>query len=313
MIGGGYGGLRAVESLAKYEDIEITLLDKNAYHYLQIEAYGYISGRFDVHDIAIDLKNWCDGFMKHVYFVQGEATNVDLEEKCVKTDSVSLDYDYLIISTGSKINFFSFVSGLREHSYGVKALEKTYQFRQEFEDQIYRKLDKDKVTHKEINIAIGGAGLSGVEVAAEMAYIIDEYSKTIGDTTKEINIYLIDASDTILPGMGEYRIKHTQKRLEVLGVKVMTNAFIERMDDDYIYFRNGEALAYRFMIFTGGIKASDFNSKIDNEKNNINQFIGTKELTLQGYDNVFAIGDCVEIKDLVFHFLALLKLRIMAI
>ena len=57
IIGGGYGGLRAIENLAKYKDLEITLIDKNPYHYLQTEAYGYIAGRFDMHDVVIDLQN----------------------------------------------------------------------------------------------------------------------------------------------------------------------------------------------------------------------------------------------------------------
>jgi len=56
VIGGGYGGLRAVECLSKSRDIDITLIDKNPYHYLQTEAYGYIAGRFDMHDVAIDMK-----------------------------------------------------------------------------------------------------------------------------------------------------------------------------------------------------------------------------------------------------------------
>ena len=43
IIGGGYGGLRAIETLARYKDIEVTLVDKNQYHYLQTEAYGYIA------------------------------------------------------------------------------------------------------------------------------------------------------------------------------------------------------------------------------------------------------------------------------
>jgi NADH dehydrogenase len=68
VIGGGYGGLRAIEFLAKHENIEITLIDKNPYHYLQTEAYGYIAGRFDIHEIAIDLAKWCEGFKKKCDF-----------------------------------------------------------------------------------------------------------------------------------------------------------------------------------------------------------------------------------------------------
>ena len=298
VIGGGYGGLRAIETLYKYEDIAITLIDKNPYHYLQTEAYGYIAGRFDVHEVAIDLKNWCEGFKERVNFIHEEATSINFEEKIVHLNDTVLSYDYLIIATGAKTHFFSFIKGLRENSYGVKNLQRAHNFRVEFEDLIYKKLRHEEGYQEgELNIAIGGAGLSGVEVAAEMAYVLETYSKTIGDTAKEIHIYLIDASDTILPGMGKYSIEKTKKRLELLGVKILTGAFINSVDGSHIHFKNGEKIPYSFMVFTGGIKAAELNETMQNEKNSINQLIASSELNIQDHEEVFAIGDCVEIKD----------------
>ncbi|MEN8727924.1 MAG: FAD-dependent oxidoreductase [Sulfurovum sp.] len=287
-----------METLSKYQDVSITLIDQNPYHYLQTEAYGYIAGQFDVHDVAIDLKNWCEGFKNKVEFIHEEATSINFEQKNVHLNREDLFYDYLIIATGAKTNFFSFIEGLRENSYGVKNLERAHNFRMEFENLIYKKLQLEEGSNEgEVNIAVGGAGLSGVEVAAEMAYVLDNYSKTIGDTAKEIHIYLIDANDTILPGMGQYSIDNTKKRLEALGVKILTGAFINNVDASYIHFKNGEKLPYSFMIFTGGIKAAALNDTIENEKNSINQLIATPELNVQGQKDVFAIGDCVEIKD----------------
>lgn len=304
VIGGGYGGLRAIEKLAKYDDIEIILIDKNPYHYLQTEAYGYIAGKFDVHDIAIDLKNWCDGFERTVHFVHDEVTKIDFESQSVIAYDGTVSYDYLIIATGAQTNFFSFISGLEEHSHGVKTLQRAYEFRKEFEHLIYEKLqDEQNCNDGNVNIAIGGAGLSGVEVAAEMAYVLQSYSKTIGESAKEIQIYLIDASETILPGMGKYIIKHTQKRLEALGVHILTEAFIEKVDASNIYFKNGEQLAYCFMIFTGGITASELNNTVEQNKNQLNQFIANRKLNIEGYTNAFAIGDCVEIRDKNNHIL----------
>jgi len=298
VIGGGYGGLRAIEFLSKHKDIDIILIDKNPYHYLQTEAYGYIAGRFDVHDIAIDLNNWCRGFKERVRFIHEEVSSVDFDDQSVHINDLVLSYDYLIIAIGAKTNFFSFIDGLRENSYGVKNLQRAYDFRKEFENLIYTKLQDEEGCNKgELNIAIGGAGLSGVEVAAEMAYVLQSYSKTIGDTANEINIYLIDASETILPGMGQYTISNTEKRLEELGVKILTSAFISTVDASYIHFKDGEKLNYCFMIFTGGIKAAPLNDTIENEKNRLNQLIANSELNIQGHKNVFAIGDCVEIRD----------------
>nr|MBU1658715.1 NAD(P)/FAD-dependent oxidoreductase [bacterium]MBU1994852.1 NAD(P)/FAD-dependent oxidoreductase [bacterium] len=299
IIGGGYGGLRAIEFLAKYKDIHITLIDKNPYHYLQTEAYGYIAGRFDIHDIAIDLDKWCSGFKNKVNFVYEKATFIDYEKQTVEISEGQIAYDYLVIATGAQTNFFSFIEGLRENSYGVKNLRRAYNFRKEFEDLIYKKLQNEEFKDEsDINLAIGGAGLSGVEVAAEMANVIQIYSKTIGERAKAIKIYLIDASDTILPGMSPYIVTNTKKRLEKLGVKILTSAFIDKLDKTFIYFKNGEKLHYHFMIFTGGIKASNLNNTVDNEKNRINQFIANEELNIHNSKNIFAIGDCVEMRDI---------------
>lgn len=296
IIGGGYGGLRAIEFLAKHPSIEVTLIDKNPYHYLQTEAYGYIAGRFDINEIAIDLSKWCAGFKKRVNFVYDEAISIDYNIKSVKTKTNEINYDYLIIATGAQTNFFSFIKGLRENSYGVKNLMRAYNFRKEFENLIYKKLQNEDDT-SELNLAIGGAGLSGVEVAAEMAHVIESYSKTLGERAKDIKIYLIDASPTILPGMSSFIIENTKQRLEALDVKILTNAFISSMDEQKIYFKDGEELQYHFMIFTGGIKANQPSSNIISNKNRIDQFIADDYLNINNFSDVFAIGDCVEIRD----------------
>jgi len=297
IVGGGYGGLRTIECLAKHPELTITLIDKHPYHYLQTEAYGYIAGRFDLRDIAIDLEQWCSGFSHTINFVHEKANSIDYKTKQILTDTQEISYDYLVIATGAQTNFFSFIDGLREHSHGIKKLERAYKFRQEFEDLVYKQIQHKTDTQEEINLAIGGAGLSGVEVAAEMANSITTYAKSIGERTKNIKIYLLDASDTILPGMSDFIISNTQKRLQDLGVNIQTNAFITRLDEEYIYFKDNSKLRYHFMIFTGGIKASNFNSCIESQKNRAEQFIVDAYLNIDQHKELFAIGDCVAITD----------------
>jgi len=298
VIGGGYGGLRAVEHLAGVDGLQITLIDKHPYHYLQTEAYGYIAGRFDLHDVAIDLKNWCHGFARHVDFIEDEVTLVDLENRRVHLADKHLHYDYVILAIGAETNFFSFIEGLRENSFGVKQLRRAFDFRTAFERLLYSKVEHpyDEVMG-ELNIAIGGAGLSGVEIAAEMADVIKKHTKSIGESTKEIKIHLIDASSTILPGMSDFIVTRTQQRLEELGINIMTDAFIERVDSSSIHFKDGRKLDFFFMIFTGGIKVPSFRFSRDVGTNSINQFVVDEQLRIPDEPHVFAVGDCVEIRN----------------
>jgi len=298
VIGGGYGGLRAVEHLSGIEGLHITLIDKHPYHYLQTEAYGYIAGRFDLHGVAIDLKNWCLGFKKWVEFVHDEVRLVDLENKTVHLSETKLHYDYAIMAIGAETNFFSFIEGLRENSFGVKKLQNAFNFRTAFERLLYSKVeDPLNETKGVLNIAIGGAGLSGVEIAAEMADVIKKHTQSIGTSTQEIKIHLIDASTTILPGMSDFIVSRTCERLEELGIEIMTDAFIEKVDASRIHFKDGRVLDFFFMIFTGGIKVPSFKLSQEVEKNNIGQFIVDKYMCIPDEPSIFAIGDCVEIRD----------------
>jgi NADH dehydrogenase len=296
IIGAGYGGLRAIENLVENKDISLYLFDENPYHYLQTEAYGYIAGRFDLDEVVLDLNNWCHGFKRPITFIQQRVEYIDSSKNTIETaDANNYEYDYLIIATGARTNFFSFIGGMDKYGYGVKKLFRSHSFRTSFEKLLYSKLE-DKSSHgKEINLAIGGAGLSGVEIAAEMSDVVKRHTKSIGESAKEIKIYLIDASSTILPGMSPYVIKNTQKRLDELSVVTMTDSFIDKLDAQTIYFKNGRELEYTFMIFTGGIIANTIDSDIQYETNKLGQYVCDNTQRIN--ENIFTIGDCCEIKD----------------
>ena len=300
VIGAGYGGLRAVEKLAMHDDIEILLIDKNPYHYLQTELYGYIAGRFNIHDITIDLRHWCDGFSNKLSFLEDEVIHIDFDAQQIKCKHLAenIAYDYLIVATGAQTRFYSSIEGLEAYSHGVKTLERAYEFRKMFENLIYNKLENGNKTRSDtIYIRIGGAGLSGVEIATEMAYVISTYSKTIGERTQEIEISLIDASETILPGMSRYIIEQTEKRLSYLGVEILTNALIQRVDDANIYLTDGRMLPYHLFIFTGGIVAQTIDTSPSVKRNQLAQYGANQYLNIENYRNAFAIGDCIEIVD----------------
>jgi len=296
IIGAGYGGLRAIEKLVKKDEVSITLIDENPYHYMQTEAYGYIAGKYDICDITVDIRSWCDGFKKKIEFINEKATNILPLEQKVITDSQEIIYDKLIIATGAKTNFPTFIEGLKENTFGVKVLDRAYELKSKFEDIIYKKI-RHSDNNAKFNIIIGGAGLSGVEIAADMAYISKKFTKSTGITYSNITIHLVEAYDSILNGMDSYIIENTMKRLENLGVNVMTNSFIQKVESNYIQLKNGDIIDFDFMIFTGGIKAVGVNNILEVEKNRLNQFIVNEYLNIETFDNVFAIGDCAQVKD----------------
>ena len=222
IIGAGYAGLRALEHLAKNPTFSITLIDKNPYHYMQTEAYGYIAGHFDISDIAIDLSSFVDGFSQRVSFIKEKALHIDKEKNILLLESQQLHYDYAIIAVGAQTNFFSFIEGAKEHTHGVKNIQRAFEFRQAFEKRLYLKLEDKKLNRDgDLHIAIAGAGLSGVEIAAEMAYTLKRYHKILSKKSIELKISLIDAAPTILPGMDAYIVKKTEKSAEYVAKSII--------------------------------------------------------------------------------------------
>jgi len=296
IIGAGYGGLRAVEKLAKNSDINIILIDKNPYHYMQTEVYGYIAGKYDICDITLDIQSWADSFNGKVKFIKEEALSINALEQNIITTNSTIKYDQLIIATGAKTNFPVFIEGLRQNTYGVKVLDRAYELKAKFENIIYKKIRNN--SDQDFHVIIGGAGLSGVEIAAEMAYISKKFTKSMGIEYSNITIHLIEAYDSILNGMDNYIIKNTLKRLEKLGINILTNSFIQTVQKDKIILKNETQMEYDFMIFTGGITANNIDKLNHFETNKINQFIVNEYLNINGFNNIYAIGDCAQIKDL---------------
>ena len=298
IIGAGYGGLRAAELLSRKSGFHITLIDRNPYHYMQTEVYGYIAGRFDMSDIAIDLERFTQGLGENVTFLQREVTGIAYDPQRVMTSEGSYPFDYAIIAVGTQTNFFTFIEGLREHTHGVKSIERAFLFRQAFEKRLADKLRNRTFKRAgDLHIAIAGAGLSGVEIAAEMAYTLRRYEKILARCSKRLHISLIDAAPTILPGMHPYLIEKATKRLESLGVAIHTDAFISRIETRDIIFRDGKRMEFDFMIFTAGIKAADLTQKLGAPTNGIGQILPTQYLRLPECENIFAIGDCAQIRD----------------
>jgi NADH dehydrogenase len=295
IIGGGYGGLKAIARLAN-KGLDVTLIDKNGYHYLQTEAYDFIANKCNISDMTVDIASYCRGYDKNINFLLDEVVAIDKIENFVTTKSgENLAFDYLIIASGAKTNFPRFIEGIEQNSNGVKTLIRALEFKQHFESTLYSYIkNQNECKIQSINIVVGGAGLSGVEIAAEMNYILKAYLKVIGMKCEGFSITLIDAAATILPEMDAKVIAFTQKRLENLGVVIKTNSFIQKVDKNSLTLQSSEVVPFDFMIFTGGIKAQNIGANED-ETNRFGQYIVDDFYAIKGCKNIFAIGDVAQV------------------
>ncbi len=292
IIGGGYGGLKAIEKLSKYKKNEILLFDKNAYHFMQTDVYELIANEKDFAKVSVDLFTYCKGFDDNVTFYKQEVDNIDFMNKKVITSTQRYSYDYVIIAVGTRTKFLPSIDGLKEYAHGVKALHRAMYFKQKFEMSLFKKVEESGSKCTPLNIVVAGGGLSGVEISAQMASFAKEFYYNNNFLCRKLNIILVNSSKKILKGMDEYLATESEKRLLDLEVNIKNNVKVTSMTAHDVTVSNGENIPMDFMIFAGGIEPNGLIYKLALEKNergfvNINEY-----LQVDTYKEVFAIGDC---------------------
>ncbi|TKI68422.1 pyridine nucleotide-disulfide oxidoreductase [Sulfurimonas crateris] len=295
VIGGGYGGLRTVERLAKNPQNEILLLDKNPYHFAQTDVYDLIANENDFAQVTVDLFTFCSGFESNVTFVKQEVKNIDFKNRKVITSVQRYGYDYLVIAVGARTKFRADVTGLREYAYGVKALHRAMYFKQKFEMSLFKRVEESGTSCKPINIIVAGGGLSGVEIAAQMASFSKDFYRKNNFICRKLNIVLINSGKHILQGLDEELIQKSDQRLKKLDVVIKNERKVVEITKERAKLSGGEELPMDFMIFAGGIEPNGLVHELLIDKNEMGYIATNSYLQTQSHDNVFAIGDCTTI------------------
>ena len=295
VIGGGYAGLRAIEHLAKNPHNDIMLLDKNPYHFMQTEVYDLIANEEDFAQVSVDLFTFCMGFDDNVVFYKQDVTNIDFKNKKVITDVNRFNYDYIILAVGSRTKFNSNVIGLRKYSYGIKALHRAMYFKQKFEMSLFKRVDASGTTCNALNIIIAGGGLSGVEIAAQMAsFSLDFYSSN-NFLCRKLNIVIVNSGEHILKGVDEKLVKKSDQRLKELEVIIKNNRKVVEVTKSSVILSCGEVMQMDFMIYAGGVEPNHLLYELNVDKNEKGYIVTNKFLEIPDYENSFAIGDCTTI------------------
>lgn len=290
VIGGGYGGTKLIQLLHN-KGFKITLIDINSFHYLQPEIHEFIAGKKSIESIAFNLENFTQKYGAN--FVKDEVLDVDFVNKSVITKTEKLQYDYLVIATGSKTIFPPKITGLKENTFDVKDLKGALYFRHKFEEFFFFKFSE----RKHFSIIIGGAGLSGVEIALELANRV----RIAGFNKEKIRIILIEPLESVLFGLDKFLIDKTTERLNELEVERIHGQFITKVDKNFVTLGNESTIHFDIFMFTAGIIVNNFLKNI--EVNPKNQLIVDEYLRIKGLEREFVVGDIAEIRDKKGNFL----------
>jgi NADH dehydrogenase len=277
VLGAGYAGAGAVQKLEdelEHADAELTWISENNYHLVLHEAHRVISNPSVEDDITIPVGDITGPSTR---FVQARVEGVDTEDQSVELDDGdSVEYDYLLVALGSQTAYYG-IPGMEENALTLKGLDDAHEIHEQVTQAASQASRNDPA-----KVVIGGAGLSGIQSAGEVAEYRDEHRAPI-------DIYLVEALDEIMPGQDSELQGTVRRHLEEADIEILTDDPITEADEETIYFDEGEPLDYDVFVWTGGITGQGAldDADLDNEHNRV-----TTESNFQtSEENVFAIGD----------------------
>ncbi|MFN3754080.1 NAD(P)/FAD-dependent oxidoreductase [Flavobacterium sp.] len=293
IIGGGFAGIALAKKL-RNKNVQVVLLDKHNYHTFQPLLYQVATGGLEAGSIAYPIRKVIQEY-RDFYFRLTSVKEIDTKEQKVISEIGDLHYDYLVIATGSKTNYFG-NKEIERYSMSMKTIPQSLNIRslilENFEQAVLLKDETER--NLLINFVLVGAGPTGVELAgalAEMKKAILQKDYPDLDISK-MEINLIQSNDRVLNTMSEKSSAEAEKFLTDLGVKVWKNIRVTNYDGRTITTNTDLTFETATVIWTAGVQGAairglDAKSLVERvERIRVNEFNQVK-----GYENIFAIGD----------------------
>ena len=278
VLGSGYAGAGAVRSLESSlsGDAEITWVSDVDYHLVLHETHRCISDPSVEEKVKIPVEEIKS---ESTAFRQATVAGVDTDERTVRIDDgEDIDYDYLLVGVGTRTAFFG-IEGLQKHAHTLKGLDDALGIHDDIVDAAAEATQTEPA-----QVVIGGAGLSGIQTAGEVAELRDERSLPI-------DIHLVEGLDEIFPNNDASIQAALRSLLEARDVNILTGEFIGEVDDETVYIGEDTELDYDVLVWTGGITGREAVREANVDKDERNYRLQAGQNFQTSDERVFAIGD----------------------
>lgn len=293
IIGGGFAGISLAKKLSKQE-VQVVLLDKHNYHTFQPLLYQVSTGGLEPDSIAYPIRKILKDF-PNFYFRLAHVDEIDTNKSKIITDIGELKFDYLVIASGSKTNYFGNET-IKANSMAMKTIPQSLNLRSLILENFEEALLTSDLNERNslMNFVIVGGGPTGVELAGALAEIKKGIlPKDYPDLdTRLAQIHIIQSSDCILKGMSDKASQKAEDFLEKLGVNVWKNVRVTNYDGKTVTTDTDLSFETATLIWAAGVMGATIKGLDAAElitKGNrvlVNEFNQVK-----GFNNIFAVGD----------------------
>src|SRR6516162_109780 len=297
ILGAGFGGLEAAKTLRR-APVEITLIDRPNYHCFQPLLYQVATAALSPADIAWPVRHILRSQENAIVFM-AEVIGLDAEARIVRTQAGRFPFDFLVIATGAMHSYFG-RQNWAAFAPGLKWIEDATRIRRSilsaFEEA---ELARDDAERKRLlTFVIIGGGPTGVEMAGAIAEVARQ---TLARDFRRIDprtarIVLIEGGPRLLPTFSEQHSSYARDTLVAMGVDVMTSSPVLECDGRGVDLSGGRIDAGS-VIWAAGIVASPAAQWVSAEHDRGGRVMVRPDLSLQGFNDIFVIGDTASVTD----------------
>ncbi|MBW4675702.1 MAG: NAD(P)/FAD-dependent oxidoreductase [Desmonostoc geniculatum HA4340-LM1] len=297
IVGAGFGGLQAAQSLAD-SGADVLLIDRHNYHTFIPLLYQVATGQLEPEYIAYPIRTILRRFSflrnkPKVQFLMAEVEQIDFSGQTVETDSCSIAYDFLVLATGSRTQFLG-VTGASEYAFSMRTLEEAIAIRNQIFSCFEQAIQESDSSRRQqlLTFTIVGGGATGVEVVGAFVEIVrGQLRRDYPTILHEVRLILVQSGDRLLGELPKKLGAYTHKRLHQLGVEVYLLSKVTRVTLESVHLQNDEVIPTATVIWTAGLEANYPTTSQEVSSANKGKLIVHPTLQLLQQPNVYAIGD----------------------
>lgn len=292
IIGAGFGGISMANSF-KNKQVDVLLIDQNNYHNFQPLMYQIATGGLEPYSIAYPVRRIFRN-CRNVTFRMAKVKSVEIEKNRIRTSIGLIAYDYLIIATGSRNNFFNFES-IKKVLLPLKSIPDALNLRSFIFQNLEKSLSKkdEEEVEEILNIAIVGGGPAGIELAGALAemkrHVLPKDFPDLDTSKLSINLY--QSSSKLLNSMSEESSNKALEYLNQLGINVKLNSRVTKYDGDVLTIKDGSTFNTDTVIWTAGVKGAPIKGLPEGSIIGGNRISVDEFNKVMNSESVYAIGD----------------------
>jgi NADH dehydrogenase len=297
ILGGGFAGINAAKDLARLP-VDVTVVDRKNYHLFQPLLYQVALAVLSPADIAQPIRALMRNH-PNIDVLMDEAISFDLSLQRVQLKTgVELEYDYLIIATGSTHSYFG-RDDWAKLAPGLKTVEDATEIRRRvlLAFELAERQMMETGTHPPLDFVIVGGGPTGVELAGAISDIAKLYmSKDFRHIDPSMaQVLILEGSPNILGAYPADLQRKAGEQLNALGVKFRTGAHVSDIQPGYVMVGD-ERIDAVVTLWAAGVQASPLGKLLGVETDRRGCVLVDGFLNPPGHPEIFICGDLAHVE-----------------